>query len=81
MRIMNHPNIIKLYEIFEGSESIYLILEFIKGGELFNYIKSQENYSEDHVKKIMKGILNGIEHIHSLNIIHRDLKPENILLV
>jgi len=81
MRALHHQNIIKLIEIFEGKHNLYLVQEFVEGGELFAFIKSQKTYSEDIARKIMKGILNGLAYCHSLNIVHRDLKLENLILV
>ena len=81
MRCLNHKNIIKLLEVFEGNQNLYLVQEFVEGGELFSYIKAQKKYSEIVARKIMKCLLNGLVHCHSLNIVHRDLKLENLILV
>jgi len=81
----DHPNVIKLYEIFEDSRYIYLIMEECNGGELFQRIFqriSEKNlYSEKDAAMIFKQIMNAVCHCHSLNICHRDLKPENLLFL
>lgn len=78
---LDNPNIIKLYEVHESKNSIYLILEYLEGGELFKRItESEELLSKDEIKNIMKGILEGIDYLSENGILHRDLKPENLIL-
>ncbi|SCM13041.1 calcium-dependent protein kinase 5, putative [Plasmodium chabaudi adami] len=81
MKQMDHPNIIKLYEVYEDSEKLYLVLELCTGGELFDKIVKHGSFSEYETYKIMKQIFSALTYCHSKNIIHRDLKPENILFV
>ena len=81
MRILDHPNTIKCYEIFEGYEHVYLVLEYLEGGDLFNFIRSKSKYCEDFIIMIMNSLLSALSYFHSINIIHRDLKPENIMLM
>ena len=80
---LDHPNIIKLYEIYEAPNSLYLIMEQCKGGELFEkifeHIENNEMYSEKDTAKIMIQIISAIEYCHNNGICHRDLKPENLL--
>ena len=80
---MDHPNIIKLYEVFESDNSIYLIMEECFGGELFDRIlkriKSNSIYTEKEACKIMQQVIGAIEYCHNNGIVHRDLKPENLL--
>jgi len=78
---LDHQNVIKLYEIYEGEKSVYLVLEYLRGGELFKFIKDQKNYSEEIAREIIHSILKTLQYIHSKNIIHRDIKPENIILM
>lgn len=81
LRLLNHPNIIKLYEVYEDDSYIHLVLEYLKGGELYKMLQKKDLYSEKDASIIIKGILQALQHCHSLNIVHRDLKPENLILV
>ena len=80
---MDHPNIIKLYEVFESDHSVYLITEECFGGELFERIlkrmKKNDLYNEKEACKIMQQVIGAIEYCHNNGIVHRDLKPENLL--
>ena len=83
LRKMDHPNIVKLYEIFESDRSLYLIMEECKGGEVFSKIIERINaklmYSEKDAANIIKQVISCINYCHNKNICHRDLKPENLL--
>jgi tRNA A-37 threonylcarbamoyl transferase component Bud32 len=87
LRAVDHPSIIKLYEVYSDDRYIHLITELCTGGELFDrIIKKTETeegrYSERDAAKVMKRILEGIEYCHNVhNICHRDLKPENFLFL
>ena len=80
---MDHPNIVKLYEVFESDNSLYLIMEECYGGELFDRILHRINtnnmYTEREACLLMKQIIGAIEYCHNNGIAHRDLKPENLL--
>jgi len=80
MRKINHKNVIKLFEVYETTNSIYLVIELIKGGELMKKIKEKSQYSFLDIQKFMRNFLDALYHIHSKKIMHRDLKPENLLL-
>ncbi|EGR27503.1 protein kinase domain protein [Ichthyophthirius multifiliis] len=80
MRKVNNPYIIKLYEVYESQNSIYFILESLIGGELMERLKKYTSIKEYDIQQIMKNLLIGIEHLHSIGIMHRDLKPQNLLL-
>lgn len=80
MSKLHHKNIIQLIEVFEDSESIYLILELVTGGELFDQIVSRGSYSERDAAAICKQILEAVHYMHTNGIAHRDLKPENLLV-
>lgn len=76
---LNHPNIIRLKEIYETPEKIYLLLELVTGGELFDRIVSCGYYSEKAAAVCVKAMLEAVKYLHDNEIIHRDLKPENLL--
>ena len=81
MKLCNHPNIIKLLDHFENSEYIYIIMEYLSGGTLTQYIKKRYfNFSENQASNIIYQIGNGIKYLHNYCIIHRDLKTDNIML-
>ncbi|XP_054792410.1 calcium and calcium/calmodulin-dependent serine/threonine-protein kinase-like isoform X1 [Prosopis cineraria] len=74
-----HPNVIDLYDVYEDSNGVHLVLELCSGGELFDRIVAQEKYSEAEAAAVIHQIAKGLEAIHRANIVHRDLKPENCL--
>ena len=82
---VDHPNIIRLYEIFEDERYISLIMEYCKGGELFKKINEladkDQSFSEKEAVKIFKQLMSAVSYCHSQGICHRDLKPENILFL
>ena len=80
MRKMNHKNIIKLYEVYESDNHVNLILELLKGGELFDRIVKTGQYTEHNACDLMKRLLGALNHMHSQGIMHRDIKPENLIL-
>ena len=80
LKIVRHRNIIKLYELMETPNKIYLVMEYCNGGELFDYIVSKQHLTERQACRFFQEIINSVEYLHSLNIVHRDLKPENLLL-
>ena len=80
LKIVRHTNIIKLYELMETPDKIYIVMEYCNGGELFDYIVSKQHLSERQACRFFQEIINCLEYLHSLNIVHRDIKPENLLL-
>ena len=76
----NHINVIYVFQILEDKENYYIIMEYCKHGELFDYIVKNEKLSEEEASVFFYQLINGIDHIHSKGIAHRDLKPENLLL-
>eukprot|EP01033_Poteriospumella_lacustris_P019365 gene19365-14007_t len=80
LKALNHPNIIHLEDTFETTERIYMIMELMNGGELFDYVVDKGTLSEEEASSIVRKIISAVQHMHRLNIIHRDLKPENLLL-
>ena len=81
LSMMDHPNIIKTYNISENEKFYYIIMEYCNGGELFNYIVDKEKLDENEASMFFFQLINALEYIHSLGIAHRDLKPENLLLL
>jgi serine/threonine protein kinase len=80
MKLIEHPNVITLYDIWENRGELYLVLEHVEGGELFDYVSSNGALPEDESVRLFRQIIAGLTHCHHFNICHRDLKPENILL-
>lgn len=77
---LDHPNIMKIFELYEDSHNFYVVSELIRGGELFDYITNKQSLSETLAATIMKQVLSAVNYLHRHNIVHRDLKPENVLL-
>ncbi len=75
----DHPNLNKLFEVFEWKNQYVMIMELCEGGDLFNFIKTQKAFTESKVADILKQIMSGVVYMHKNNIVHRDLKPENML--
>ena len=80
MKVVDHPNIVKLYEFFEDDENFYIIQEFCSGGQLFEAILKKKTFSENEASEIMTQLLSAIAHCHQRKIVHRDVKPENLLI-
>ena len=81
LKIMDHPNILKIFEFYSSKESYSIITEYCSGGELFQEITENGPFNERYSAYVMYQILSSINYCHNMNIIHRDLKPENILIV
>lgn len=79
MKMMDHPNIIKLYESFEDLRNIYLVMELCSGGELFDRIIDAGSFTEVVAAILMQQIIRAVYYMHQNNVTHRDLKPENFL--
>ena len=80
LRIVDHPNIVRVYEYFEDPKRIFLVMEYCRGGELQQRINSKYQFSEDNAAMIAKQVFMVASYLHDKSIIHRDLKPENIVL-
>ena len=80
LKKVRHNNIIKLYEVMETPQKIYLVMEYCDKGELFDYIVSKDHLNEDQSRIFFHQIIDALTYLHSQNIAHRDIKPENILL-
>ena len=79
----DHPNIVKIYEIYESQRSLYIVMEECKGGEVFDriidHIQSKNMYSEKDAAEMLQQVMSAVEYCHNNGICHRDLKPENLL--
>lgn len=80
MRMIDHPHVMKLIEVYDSSKYIHLLLPLVEGGMLFDVIKGKVKLKEREARKIMRSFLSALEHLHQNLIVHRDLKPENLLL-
>jgi len=80
MKMLNHPNIVKIYEIIEDENNFYISMEYVPGGELFNYIVKNKRLNDSESSFFYSQIIHIIQEIHKHKICHRDLKPENLLL-
>lgn len=74
-----HPNIVKLYDIHHDQLHTFLVMELLKGGELFERIKKKKSFSEAEASHIMRKLVSAVSHMHDVGVVHRDLKPENFL--
>ena len=81
LSIADHPNIVKLHEIYEDEKYLHLVLDLCRGGDLYDYILNKKTLTEAEVMQIMKKIFLAVNHLHTMSICHRDLKPDNFLLV
>ncbi|XP_020584280.1 SNF1-related protein kinase catalytic subunit alpha KIN10-like [Phalaenopsis equestris] len=80
LRLFMHPHIIRLYEVIETQSDIYVVMEYVKSGELFDYIVEKGRLQEDEARRFFQQIISGVEYCHRNMVVHRDLKPENLLL-
>ena len=80
MRRVDHPSIMKLFEVYEGDEKIYLVLEYIKGENLMDLINKDNFFNEDKIKRVIYNIVVPLQYMHQRDVIHRDIKPENIIV-
>ncbi|XP_009872132.1 PREDICTED: serine/threonine-protein kinase SIK2, partial [Apaloderma vittatum] len=80
MKMLDHPHIIKLYQVMETKSMLYLVTEFAKNGEIFDYLASHGRLSESEARRKFWQILSAVEYCHGQKIVHRDLKAENLLL-
>jgi serine/threonine protein kinase len=82
LKICQHPNIIRLLDIFENSSYIFLVLELLGGGDLFTYLENRKfSIPEQSAAAIIHSLILALQYLHSYGIAHRDLKPENILMI
>eukprot|EP01101_Sappina_pedata_P001407 TRINITY_DN11494_c0_g1_i1.p1 TRINITY_DN11494_c0_g1~~TRINITY_DN11494_c0_g1_i1.p1 ORF type:complete len:518 (+),score=160.23 TRINITY_DN11494_c0_g1_i1:96-1649(+) len=80
LKLFRHPHIIRLYEVIESPTDIFMVMEYVPRGELFDYIVSHGRLSETESRRFFQQIISGVEYCHKHMVVHRDLKPENLLL-
>ncbi|XP_022890726.1 CBL-interacting serine/threonine-protein kinase 3-like [Olea europaea var. sylvestris] len=80
MKLIKHPNVVRLYEVMASKTKIFIVLEFVTGGELFDKIVNHGRMREDEARKYFQQLINAVDYCHSRGVYHRDLKPENLLL-
>ncbi|XP_050425539.1 calcium/calmodulin-dependent protein kinase type 1 isoform X4 [Adelges cooleyi] len=79
LRRLTHPNIVQLLETFEDKSKVYLIMELVTGGELFDRIVQKGSYTEKDAAHLIRQVLEAVDYMHEQGVVHRDLKPENLL--
>lgn len=77
---VDHPNIVKIYEIFKDDSKLYIVMENVEGEELLDFIRDRYTVDEDTTVEVIKQLLKTIKYLNSLHICHRDLKPDNIMI-
>lgn len=80
MKKLNHPYIIQLIQDIETMNNMYLVLELVRGGDLFDAITRVTRFSENQSKIMVKHLASAMSYMHALSIVHRDIKPENLLV-
>ena len=80
IKVIEHPNIVELIDVYEDEDKIYIMLELMKGGELFDYIIQKLIVSEFETALVVYQLLSTLFYLHECGIVHRDLKPENVLI-
>ena len=80
MKSVKHPNCVGLYDVYDTKEELFLVMELVSGGDLFDRIVEKSKYKESDAVRLVRNMATAINHLHEQNIIHRDLKPENLLV-
>jgi len=79
MKLVQHPNVVRLYEVIDTQTKLYLILELGDGGDMYDYIIKHRGLDEEAARGYFKQIVEAISYCHNLHVVHRDLKPENVV--
>lgn len=80
LRRLDHPCIIRVYDVFDAPNAVYIVLELVEGGELFDRVVANGQFDEPTAKFLFRQMCLGVKYLHERSITHRDLKPENVLL-
>lgn len=80
LRLCNHPNVVQFHEVLEVEDTVYMVMEYIPHGELFDYIKKRGRLPEPEAAYLARQIVDALSYCHRNGIVHRDIKPENILI-
>uniref|UniRef100_M1A009 CBL-interacting protein kinase 1 n=1 Tax=Solanum tuberosum TaxID=4113 RepID=M1A009_SOLTU len=80
LKVLKHPNVVRLYEVLASKTKIYMVLEYVNGGELFDRIASKGKLSETQGRKLFQQLIDGVSYCHDKGVFHRDLKLENVLI-
>ncbi|KAI4963937.1 hypothetical protein ZWY2020_008651 [Hordeum vulgare] len=80
MKLIKHPNVVRIHEVMGSKTKIYIVLEYVTGGELFDTIVNHGRMREDEARRYFQQLINAVDYCHSRGVYHRDLKPENLLL-
>lgn len=86
LKLLNHPHIVKVYDVIEMTDFIYIVMEYAVGGELFDYIVANKRVKDNEARTFFRMVLSAVDYCHKVPhliqnaVIHRDLKPENLLL-
>lgn len=77
---LHHPSVVALYHVYRTPQKIFLVMEYLKGGELLNMVSGRQKYTEEDAIDIIRQIIDAVSYIHACDVIHRDLKPENLIM-
>ncbi|KAJ7955329.1 Non-specific serine/threonine protein kinase [Quillaja saponaria] len=80
LKLLKHPNVVRLYEVLASKTRIYMVLEYVNGGELFDRIASKGKLTEAEGRKLFQQLIDGVSYCHNKGVFHRDLKLENVLV-
>lgn len=80
MKCLDHPNIVKLFEVIQTEKTLYLVMEYASGGEVFDYLVAHGRMKEKEARAKFRQIVSAVQYLHQKRIVHRDLKAENLLL-